>query len=141
MRINDGTSHVSLPNIPHFTHDGIIQYWLDYHGPFAPEHTPPKVGLRYRQFHTDENATKDLLAATGVVIGDFDGAAECYYLNADAVGDLMGRAEIVDEATEDEKEFVDHERCRSEEHTSELQSLMRNSSAVFCLYKKKTQKY
>src|SRR3546814_2382399 len=26
---------------------------------------------------------------------------------------------------------------RSEEHTSELQSLMRNSYAVFCLYKKK----
>src|SRR3546814_1952509 len=29
-------------------------------------------------------------------------------------------------------------RCRSEEHTSELQSLMRNSYAVFCLKKKKT---
>src|SRR3546814_5610981 len=29
---------------------------------------------------------------------------------------------------------------RSEEHTSELQSLMRNSYAVFCLNKKKTQK-
>src|SRR3546814_9132950 len=28
---------------------------------------------------------------------------------------------------------------RSEEHTSELQSLMRNSSAVFCLKKKKTK--
>src|SRR3546814_9674371 len=28
---------------------------------------------------------------------------------------------------------------RSEEHTSELQSLMRNSYAVFCLKKKKTQ--
>src|SRR3546814_7037188 len=28
-------------------------------------------------------------------------------------------------------------RCRSEEHTSELQSLMRNSYAVFCLKKKK----
>src|SRR3546814_3210266 len=27
---------------------------------------------------------------------------------------------------------------RSEEHTSELQSLMRNSSAVFCLKKKKS---
>src|SRR3546814_9822274 len=26
--------------------------------------------------------------------------------------------------------------CRSEEHTSELQSLMRNSYAVFCLIKK-----
>src|SRR3546814_6138083 len=29
---------------------------------------------------------------------------------------------------------------RSEEHTSELQSLMRNSYAVFCLEKKKTHK-
>src|SRR3546814_2007000 len=30
---------------------------------------------------------------------------------------------------------------RSEEHTSELQSLMRISYAVFCLKKKKTKKY
>src|SRR3546814_6742585 len=30
--------------------------------------------------------------------------------------------------------------CRSEEHTSELQSLMRISYAVFCLKKKKTHK-
>src|SRR3546814_1359337 len=29
-----------------------------------------------------------------------------------------------------------HRRCRSEEHTSELQSLMRISYAVFCLKKK-----
>src|SRR3546814_4976749 len=29
--------------------------------------------------------------------------------------------------------------ARSEEHTSELQSLMRNSYAVFCLKKKKTE--
>src|SRR3546814_8028677 len=32
----------------------------------------------------------------------------------------------------------DATRYRSEEHTSELQSLMRNSYAVFCLKKKKT---
>src|SRR3546814_5759224 len=31
------------------------------------------------------------------------------------------------------------ERCRSEEHTSELQSLMRISYAVFCLKKKNTE--
>src|SRR3546814_6618635 len=31
-----------------------------------------------------------------------------------------------------------HRRARSEEHTSELQSLMRISYAVFCLKKKKT---
>src|SRR3546814_4514104 len=34
----------------------------------------------------------------------------------------------------------DHE-IRSEEHTSELQSLMRISYAVFCLKKKKQQQY
>src|SRR3546814_2985191 len=32
-----------------------------------------------------------------------------------------------------------HRRARSEEHTSELQSLMRISYAVFCLQKKKTE--
>src|SRR3546814_2155190 len=32
-------------------------------------------------------------------------------------------------------------RLRSEEHTSELQSLMRNSYAVFCLKKKNTNHY
>src|SRR3546814_9190974 len=32
---------------------------------------------------------------------------------------------------------VRHEQARSEEHTSELQSLMRISYAVFCLQKKK----
>src|SRR3546814_4347449 len=31
--------------------------------------------------------------------------------------------------------------CRSEEHTSELQSLMRNSYAVFCMTKKKKTQY
>src|SRR3546814_975666 len=35
--------------------------------------------------------------------------------------------------------FIDVETTRSEEHTSELQSLMRNSSAVFCLKKTKKQ--
>src|SRR3546814_8123908 len=33
--------------------------------------------------------------------------------------------------------LLDHRVVRSEEHTSELQSLMRNSYAVFCLKKKK----
>src|SRR3546814_7305434 len=34
-------------------------------------------------------------------------------------------------------QYMDKERMRSEEHTSELQSLMRISYAVFCLKKKK----
>src|SRR3546814_7146199 len=36
-----------------------------------------------------------------------------------------------------ESEHIDASSFRSEEHTSELQSLMRNSYAVFCLKKKK----
>src|SRR3546814_9457101 len=39
-----------------------------------------------------------------------------------------------------EKDFASLERDRSEEHTSELQSLMRISYAVFCLKKKKQYK-
>src|SRR3546814_2509701 len=36
--------------------------------------------------------------------------------------------------------YCHRNRCRSEEHTSELQSLMRISYAVFCLKKKKPHK-
>src|SRR3546814_10623105 len=35
------------------------------------------------------------------------------------------------------RDMVEETAIRSEEHTSELQSLMRNSYAVFCLKKKK----
>src|SRR3546814_9010661 len=37
--------------------------------------------------------------------------------------------------------LIEHVVQRSEEHTSELQSLMRNSYAVYCLKKKKTIKH
>src|SRR3546814_10215439 len=49
--------------------------------------------------------------------------------------------EIREAAREDGKKIVAEARdtaSRSEEHTSELQSLMRISYAVFCLKKKKT---
>src|SRR3546814_3302674 len=39
-------------------------------------------------------------------------------------------------ARPDRRAAMDRRRRRSEEHTSELQSLMRNSYAVFCLKKK-----
>src|SRR3546814_6553004 len=39
-----------------------------------------------------------------------------------------------------ERNQADWDRPRSEEHTSELQSLMRLSYAVFCLKKKRTQR-
>src|SRR3546814_6552528 len=39
-----------------------------------------------------------------------------------------------------ENQYLDDDHPRSEEHTSELQSLMRISYAVFCLKKKKKSK-
>src|SRR3546814_5709745 len=54
--------------------------------------------------------------------------------------DLVQRVEGADGAHIDDlriEEDVHHRRQRSEEHTSELQSLMRISYAVFCLKKKK----
>src|SRR3546814_3679073 len=53
-------------------------------------------------------------------------------------GGLVGKVTKVDEA-EVEVEIAHGVRVRSEEHTSELQSLMRISYAVFCLKKKKTK--
>src|SRR3546814_7193997 len=67
----------------------------------------------------------------------------------DAGGDQHDRADAVEQAgaggqqadASDEAEasgFIHRRHFRSEEHTSELQSLMRISYAVFCLKKKKT---
>jgi hypothetical protein len=118
-----GSEHVVLPGagpllvlinnrrLPNFDHDGFIDYWFKYHGPFAREHTPPDVGLRYRQFHADVAPTRSLARLTGLAIDDFDGAAECYYAGADRIRDLMGQTEVVDQATADERGFVDHQRC------------------------------
>src|SRR3546814_1897083 len=53
-------------------------------------------------------------------------------------GDLPRRAQERDRGSDaDFDRFVRKNQCRSEEHTSELQSLMRISYAVFCLKKKK----
>src|SRR3546814_10855752 len=46
----------------------------------------------------------------------------------------------VDEAAIHPREVIRRVDCRSEEHTSKLQSLMRTSYAVFCL-KQKPQQY
>src|SRR3546814_4445506 len=53
-----------------------------------------------------------------------------HLLHDDLLGGLRG-----DAAEVDRRQILDDE-LRSEEHTSELQSLMRNSYAVFCLKKK-----
>src|SRR3546814_4957349 len=54
------------------------------------------------------------------------------------LGNLQGLDDVIDLARSDKP--IEHKLGhRSEEHTSELQSLMRTSYAVFCLKKKKTK--
>src|SRR3546814_8775811 len=53
---------------------------------------------------------------------------------------ILQRPHLVDRHRADAGHFAIEVRpCRSEEHTSELQSLMRISYAVFCLKKKKNK--
>src|SRR3546814_2452062 len=62
------------------------------------------------------------------------------------VGDGHGHgqervARLADQPAEGAEHHQRQQRSRSEEHTSELQSLMRNSYAVFCSKKKKHTEY
>src|SRR3546814_1646774 len=61
-----------------------------------------------------------------------DAASFPLFDTVEAVRDRRAAAALLDSATETADRFK-----RSEEHTSELQSLMRISYAVFCLKKKK----
>src|SRR3546814_4657737 len=67
-----------------------------------------------------------------------------YVLLGDERDSPRGRIYLMKEMLEKEKpataDVVKHIDRRSEEHTSELQSLMRISYAVFCLKKKKKKK-
>src|SRR3546814_6120252 len=55
-------------------------------------------------------------------------------------GGLGGERDRVDQIVAAVGDLPDPDEDRSEEHTSELQSLMRISYAVFCLNKKKNKK-
>src|SRR3546814_6080930 len=63
----------------------------------------------------------------------------CYALTGIAYGatSLLPRAMMADISDEEQLQHGVERSGRSEEHTSELQSLMRISYAVFCLKKKK----
>src|SRR3546814_9974990 len=60
------------------------------------------------------------------------------FLNIDNRG--QGRVRARNEKIETGRDRVMNKKARSEEHTSELQSLMRISYAVFCLKKKKEKR-
>src|SRR3546814_1414383 len=107
-------------------------------------------------------ATAKMLADRGAKVAIFDLNEEVGKAHAESIGGLFVRVNVSDEASVEAGLAAAEAahgvarilvncaglapaiktvgRDRSEEHTSELQSLMRISYAVFCLTKKKTEK-
>src|SRR3546814_3900758 len=98
--------------------------------------------------------SSDLVEAAGIGFGEVEhvvdqaeqvAAAVVYVPHVLAVARVAERPQRLllqqlgesDDGIERRAQLVTHHRQRSEEHTSELQSLMRISYAVFCLKKKK----
>src|SRR3546814_9177543 len=83
---------------------------------------------------------RSVLDELGTVAGDHQAGVE-HALVGRALG-LHGRHRRADDARhgflDERRRHHRRRRVRSEEHTSELQSLMRHSYAVFCLNKKNT---
>src|SRR3546814_8196636 len=77
-------------------------------------------------------------AIIGAQLGDFDAAAVPRGIHDRDVGRPQQRYLFLDQQRRVARLVA---WIRSEEHTSELQSLMRISYAVFCLKKKKQNKY
>src|SRR3546814_6635043 len=66
------------------------------------------------------------------------GTSGVQYLNRNAR--IVGEEKFLPDSRQKQTGLFTLQSYRSEEHTSELQSLMRNSYAVFCLKKKKQLK-
>src|SRR3546814_5473462 len=94
--------------------------------------------LHERGWITDGSFMEFLSSHTNVVYQPTYDSGQFGGFNPYALGfGIMSDIErICREPTEEDREWF-----RSEEHTSELQSLMRISYAVFCLKKKKTEDY
>src|SRR3546814_560146 len=96
-----------------------VDPWL----PLGAAHSDPAVDRQQDDPESLLNLTRRLVALRAAHPALRLGANA----NWIAEGDLLGFDRVAG---------GEHVRCRSEEHTSELQSLMRISYAVFCLKKK-----
>src|SRR3546814_1831289 len=99
-----------------------------------------KVGKRYRRVsHRIQESSADLMQSADQSLSNHQevkvyGARAAEFERYSALADRHMRLSLKVESTRSISSAM-----RSEEHTSELQSLMRISYAVFCLKKKKTQ--
>src|SRR3546814_6291303 len=91
-----------------------------------------------QQLHARHAPAATRLDAVDVDVENLAGAGKQGEMRGDRVppGVLRQHRAAAAIAAQDQRTAVEGAEHRSEEHTSELQSLMRISSAVFCLKKK-----
>src|SRR3546814_4217337 len=97
-----------------------------------PRSTRTDTLFPYTTLFRSENLLVGVVRAQGLAVGQKE-VAGIAVLDGDDVAD---RAQLFDAF---EQNYMHQTAPRSEEHTSELQSLMRISYAVFCLKKKSKQ--
>src|SRR3546814_116003 len=108
---------------------------------------PTLVAAMERQMKAEREKRANILEAEGfrqAAILKAEGERQAQILAAEAqkqeqILESEGRKEAAFRDAEARERLAEAEAKRSEEHTSEFQSLMRNSYAVFCLKKKKRQ--
>jgi uncharacterized protein (TIGR02118 family) len=99
------------------------RYWRDEHGPLVARHASALGIRRYVQVHTVSGPVNSLLAATRGSPEAYDGVAELWFDDADALARSAGTDEGLAAAAElgrDEARFIDHGRSPlfvAEEHT------------------------
>jgi uncharacterized protein (TIGR02118 family) len=102
--------------------DEFHRYWRFEHGPLVARHAPALGIRRYVQLHTLPGPLNDVLAASRHTPDAYDGVAELWFDDADALATSAGSAEGLAAAAElahDEERFIDHSRSPlfvAEEH-------------------------
>src|SRR3546814_2721596 len=100
----------------------------------------PAVGSRQR-VEAFEHATDGVVRYARAAIGNIDAHATGFPLHRDVdhaatLREVDGIVEQVGDRLPQQERLALHHHRRSEEHTSELQSLMRIPYSVFCLNKR-----
>lgn len=97
----------AIRRLPGMAPEAFYDHWLNKHADVGRS----IANLRgYRQFHGDAAATKEAARATGVGLDDYDGVAQSYFKDVEDFLKIMSEPEMVQDALEDEKNFIDHTR-------------------------------
>jgi hypothetical protein len=97
----------AIRRLQEMTPEAFYDHWLNKHAEVGRS-IPNLRG--YRQFHADAGATIEAARAMGVAVDDFDGVAQSYFKDVEDFLKIMSEPEMVQDAIDDEKNFIDHTR-------------------------------